>query len=82
MKVFKVACLVVGMFIGSVVAKSTLAADLSVTKAELACTWQTIDMARKGDWSQWVLPDFVPGPHKRAGEWADCMPRPVTPWGK
>ena len=77
---FKVLCLAVGMLVGSVVAKAAMAADLSVTQAELACTLQTLDMARKGDWSQWVLPDFVPGPHKHAGEWADCMPRPVTIW--
>ncbi|NBW77367.1 MAG: hypothetical protein EBR34_16480 [Sphingomonadaceae bacterium] len=52
------------------------------TKQELACTGATIQTAAHGDFSQWVLPAFVPGKHLAAGDYAACMPTPVTPWGK
>lgn len=49
----------------------TIPAEL---KQEVACTVQTVREAVRGDFSNWVLPDFIPGKHLRAGQWAPCMP--------
>ena len=46
----------------------------AVTKQQVACTGATVREAARGDFSRWVLPDWVPGRHLRAGERVDCMP--------
>ena len=48
------------------------------TKAALACTGRTIQEAAHGDFSGWVLPQWVPGNHLRAGQWLDenCKVKP------
>lgn len=46
----------------------------AATRTQLACTGSTITEASRGDFSRWVLPDFVPGRHLRAGQRVDCMP--------
>lgn len=37
------------------------------------CFIQTVKEAVRGDFSNWVLPDFVPGKHLSAGQKAPCM---------
>lgn len=66
----------------AIVSLCALAACSDGTKQELACTGETIKMAFNGDFSQWALPDFIPGNHLKGGEYAACMPKPVNPWQK
>lgn len=37
------------------------------------CFVQTVKEAFGGNFSNWVLPDFVPGAHLKAGQLAPCM---------
>ncbi len=37
------------------------------------CFVQTVKEAFDGNFSNWVLPDFVPGTHLKAGQLAPCM---------
>ncbi len=43
-----------------------------------ACFVQTAKEAASGDFSHWVLPQWVPGTHFRAGQWVDenCQVKP------
>ncbi len=51
---------------------------VDATKAALACTGRTIQEASHGDFSGWVLPQWVPGTHLKAGQWLDenCKVKP------
>jgi hypothetical protein len=37
------------------------------------CFYQTVKEAFNGDFSNWVLPDFIGGKHLKAGQVAPCM---------
>ena len=43
------------------------------TIAGLKCVGADIGDAFRGDFRNWVLPDWVPGTHKRAGEISTCI---------
>jgi len=62
------------MLMAPVAANASGGPDIPSVVAQLRCTWLTLQQAVRGDFSQWVLPDFVPGPHLRAGEYPDCLP--------
>ena len=57
-----------------VTANASAGPEIPSVAVQLRCTWLTLQQAARGDFSQWVLPDFVPGPHLRAGEFSDCLP--------
>ncbi len=44
---------------------------LEAQKRALSCTGDTIRQAYGLDFRNWVLPDFVPGNHLRAGQYVD-----------
>ena len=44
---------------------------IEAQKRALSCAGSTIRQATQGDFSKWVLPDFIPGNHLRAGQWLD-----------
>ena len=69
------------MLMAPVTANASAGPDIPSVVAQLRCTWLTLQQAARGDFSQWVLPDFVPGPHLRAGEYPECLQadRPVRP---
>jgi len=79
--------LVVAMLMAPIAANASTGPDVPAVVAQLRCTWFTLQQAAQGDFSQWVLPDFVPGRHLRAGDYPDCPPvhdqsgsqRPLTP---
>jgi len=56
-----------------IAANASTGPDVPAIVAQLRCTWLTLQQAARGDFSQWVLPDFVPGPHLHAGEFPDCV---------
>ena len=62
------------ILIFSTLALAGCGASLAPLKQEVTCTRATIGEAVMGDFSRWVLPDFVPGHHLRAEQFADCMP--------
>jgi hypothetical protein len=54
-------------------ANASTGPDIPSVATQLRCTWLTLQQAVRGDFSQWVLPDFVPGRHLRAGELPECL---------
>lgn len=44
---------------------------MDAQKRALSCTGDTLRQAFGGNFSGWVLPDFVPGKHLRAGQFLD-----------
>jgi len=55
-------------------ANASTGSEIPSVGAQLRCAWLTLQQAARGDFSQWALPDFVPGWHLRAGEFPDCLP--------
>jgi hypothetical protein len=51
---------------------------VDATKAALACTGRTISEAFGGDFSGWVLPQWVPGNHLKSGQYLteNCQVKP------
>jgi len=50
---------------------------IDAQKRALDCTGDTIRQASGGSFRNWVLPDFIPGKHLRAGQYVDenCVVR-------
>jgi hypothetical protein len=57
-----------------IAANASTGPEIPSVVGQLRCTWLTLQQAARGDFSQWVPPDFVPGRHLRAGEFPDCLP--------
>jgi len=66
--------LVVAILMAPVTAHASTGPDIPSVATQLRCTWLTLQQAARGDFSQWVLPDLVPGRHLQAGEFPDCLP--------
>lgn len=45
---------------------------LDAQRAVIECTGRDISAAFRGDWSNWVLPDWIGGNHLRAGQISKC----------
>ena len=61
---------------GLALAASPASAAEYGTKATLdamGCTGAGIGAAFSGDFSAWVLPDFIPGKHLRAGQYIEAV---------
>lgn len=50
-----------------------LLAGCSAVQKDLTCLKQTTTQALHGDFSDIVLPQFVPGTHLQAGQISSCM---------
>ena len=66
--------ILVATLLAPIAAHATLADSIANQHAANACFVQDVKQALHGDFSNWVLPDFVPGAHKRAGQYQlpDC----------
>jgi len=66
------------MLVAPVAANASTGPEIPSLATQLRCTWLTLQQAARGDFSQWVLPDFVPGSHLRTGELPTCLPGCLT----
>lgn len=44
---------------------------IDAQRRALECTGKTISQASRGNFSNWVLPEFIGGTHLRAGQYLD-----------
>lgn len=45
---------------------------IDAQRAAIECTGRDIGAAFRGDFSNWVLPDWISAPHLRAGQISKC----------